>query len=151
MEALAAVLEASGFSAFLRSARWIYPAVNTAHVFGLALLVGSVVPMNLRLIGVWRRDIDARAAIGLLRPVAACGAGLAILTGAALFSVRPTEYVALPLFGAKMALVALGVGHALVWGGRLASAPPARQRIGGALSLAVWTLVLICGRMVGYQ
>ena len=147
---LAAAIEASDLAAFLKRDRWTYPAVNAAHLLGVALLVGSVVPMNLRLIGLWRVDIRLETTLRLLRPVAAFGAGLAILTGALLFTVQARDYVALPLFALKLTLVALGLAHALAWGDRLAAAPRRRQRRAGAVSLAVWLSVLVAGRMLGY-
>ena len=64
--------------------------------------------------------------------------------------MQATDYVALQLFAVKLALVALGLAHALLWGGALAGAAAARQRLAGAISLAVWTTVLVCGRMLGY-
>jgi hypothetical protein len=145
-----AAIEASGLAEFLKRDRWTYPAVNAAHILGLALLVGSVVPMDLRLIGLWRADIRLETVLRLLRPVAAFGAALAVLTGALLFTVQARDYLALPLFAFKIALVALGLAHALAWGARLAAAPRARQRRAGALSLAIWLTVLVAGRMLGY-
>ena len=147
---LAAAIEASDLAAFLKRDRWTYPAVNAAHLLGIALLVGSVVPMDLRLIGLWRGDIRLETTLRLLRPVAGFGAGLAIATGALLFTVQARDYVALPLFAFKITLVALGLAHALAWGDRLAAAPRARQRRAGAISLAIWLTVLVAGRMLGY-
>lgn len=149
MESLAAALEASDLAAWLRRSRWTYPGVNTLHVLGVALLVGAIVPMDLRLLGLWRGDVAMATVVRLLRPVAAFGAALALATGGLLFIVQARDYVALPLFYAKMALVALGLAHALL-NSRIASAPRARQRLAGALSLAVWAAALTCGRLLGY-
>jgi hypothetical protein len=150
VEDLAAAIEASGVASFLRRSRWTYPGVNAAHVLGVALLVGAVVPMDLRLIGLWRADMPLRQVLRLLRPVAATGAALALATGTLLFTVQARDYLAQPLFFAKMALVALGLGHALWWGGALGDARPGPRRLAGALSLALWLSALVCGRMLGY-
>jgi len=147
---LAAAVEASDLAAFLKRDRWTYPAVNAAHLIGIALLVGAVVPMDLRLIGLWRADVRLETALRLLRPVAAFGAGVALLTGALLFTVQAPDYVQQPLFAFKLTLVALGLAHALAWGDRLAGAPRGRQRRAGALSLLLWLTVLVAGRMLGY-
>jgi hypothetical protein len=149
VQELAAAIEASGLAGFLRASRWIYPAVNALHVLGVALLVGSVAPMDLRLVGLWRRELPVATVLRLLRPVAAAGAGLAVTTGALLFAVQARDYVALPAFWLKMALVALGLAHALA-NPRLAAATRGRQRLAGALSLAVWIVVLGLGRLLGY-
>lgn len=148
METLAAALEASPLAHALRASRWVYPGVNAAHVLGVALLVGAIVPLDLRLLGLWR-DIDLATLLRVLRPVAAFGATLAVLTGPMLFSVQATDYLALPLFAAKMALVATGLAHALALR-HLPAASPARQRRTGALSLTLWLAALVCGRLLGY-
>ena len=90
--------------------------------------------MDLRLIGLWRADIRLETILRLLRPVAAFGAGLAIVAGALLFAVQARDYVRMPLFAAKITLVVLGLAHALSWGDRsppppaAASAAPAPSR-----------------------
>jgi hypothetical protein len=150
LEELARAIEATELATLLRRSRWAYPAVNSLHVLGVALLVGSVVPMDLRLVGAWRPDIGLAAVLRLLRPVAAAGAGLALATGALLFAVQATDYVGQPLFAVKMALVAAGLGHALAWGGALDGAPLRRQRAAGIFSITVWVGALGCGRMLGY-
>lgn len=149
MDELAAAIQASELAAFLRRSRWTYPAVNAAHLLGVALLIGAIVPMDLRLTGVWRSDVRLAAAVRLLRPIAAFGAALAVVTGVLLFTVQARDYVALPLFFVKMALVAIGLAHALAHGG-IATAPVASQRAAGLISLAIWPVVLVCGRMLGY-
>ena len=76
MEALFAALEGTALAQTLRGSRWLYAAVNAAHIFAIALLVGSVVPLNLRLLGVWR-GISREAVVRVLAPVAASGLILA--------------------------------------------------------------------------
>lgn len=149
MEAAAAALEASELAALLKRSRWSYPAVNTLHVFGIALLFGAIVPLDLRLIGLWRRRVPLADAVALLRPVAGFGALLAVSSGGLLFIVQARDYVGHSLFFVKIGLVALGLAHALASGG-LARATPARQAAAGALSLAIWSTVIVCGRMLGY-
>jgi hypothetical protein len=149
VQELAAAIEASGLAGFLRASRWTYPLVNALHLLGVALLVGAVAPMDLRLVGAWRGEVPVATVLSLLRPVAAAGAGLAVATGALLFIVQARDYVALPAFWVKMGLVALGLVHALA-NPRIAAATRGRQRLAGAVSLAVWVVVLGLGRLLGY-
>ena len=53
LDALLAGLEATAVAQTLRTSRWLYAATNTAHIFGIALLVGAIVPLDLRLLGWW--------------------------------------------------------------------------------------------------
>jgi hypothetical protein len=150
VEGFAAAVEASGLATALRASRWTYPAVNAAHLLGVALLVGAIAPMDLRLMGLWRSEVPLGTVLGLLRPMAAFGAALAIPTGMLLFAVQARDYVGLWLFGLKLALLAVGLAHVLIWGRALAGATPVRQRAAGVLSLAIWVSALVCGRMIGY-
>ena len=149
-----AVLEALGGSAlaqWLRFSRWGYAAVNTAHVLGIALLVGAILPLNLRLIGVWR-SVPLEPLARVLLPVAATGLLLAMGTGALLFITRATEYGALDLFLVKITLVAAGVVHALSLhlGAGVANLSRGHRRLAGATSLSIWLAVLVCGRMIAF-
>ncbi len=144
--------------AALRSSRWTYAGVNAAHIAGLALLVGAIVQLDLRLMG-WRRAVPIAALVRVLLPVAIGGLCLAIAAGLVLFSVRATEYAVLPLFWVKMGLVACGIGNAVLlhravaWEAqqvRVDAPPPMRLRVAGALSILIWLSVLVCGRMLAF-
>jgi hypothetical protein len=147
---LLAALEATQVATHLRGSRWTYPLVNAGHLLGIALLIGAVAPLDLRLIGFWRR-IPLAAVAAVARPVAATGLVLALLTGALLFSVGATEYAGTRLFWFKMALVMLALVNVGFHGGPgILTAPPLRQRLAGAASLGLWIAILLCGRMLGY-
>ena len=80
MEALLAGLEATTVAQTLRTSRWLYAATNTAHIFGIALLVGAIVPLDLRLLG-WWPDVPRQKLVRVLVPVAATGLALAVVAG----------------------------------------------------------------------
>jgi hypothetical protein len=157
LEALTALHELPLVAA-LRSSRWSYAIVNAGHIAGIALLFGAIVPLDLRLIGLWR-SIPIRALSRVLTPVAIAGLLLAITAGALLFSVRAVQYAGTALFQAKMALVLCGVANAILlrraadWEAHRDSVgvmPPPRLRIAGALSIVLWFSVILCGRMLAF-
>ena len=78
------------------------------HTFAIALPIGSVVPLNFRLIGVWR-SIPREAVVRVLAPVAASELTLALLTGPLLFSVRAREYGGVEFLQLKLTLIAVGI------------------------------------------
>ena len=138
VEELAAAIEASASPRAATRRAGPIRRSTPLHLLGVALLVGAIVPMDLRLIGVWRGDVRLATVLRLLRPVAAAGAALAVLTGGLLFAVQATDYVALPLFCVKMALVALGLAHALPGAARsparrAAAAAAGRRAVAGGL------------------
>jgi hypothetical protein len=151
VDAVLDALVASAPAQWLRFSRWGYAAVNTTHVFGIALLVGAILPLDLRLLGVWR-SVALEPLVRVLVPVAATGLFLAITTGVFLFITRANEYAALNLFLLKMTLIAAGAVHALSLqlGPGLAHASRARLRAAGATSLSIWVAALICGRLLAF-
>ncbi|MGX0976357.1 hypothetical protein ACSSVY_002073 [Roseovarius sp. MBR-51] len=140
----AAALEAQPFAQALRASRWTYPLVNTGHILGLAMLIGAIIPMNLRLL---RGDVRA---VQLLRSYAIIGLSIAAVCGGLLFSVQATEYVANSWFRAKIALLALALLNAALHL-QITDRPRPRQRRGAVVSLGLWTAVLLCGRMIAYS
>lgn len=153
MEALLAAIEGSELAAGLRYARWGYAAVNAAHILGIALLVGAILPFDLRLMGLWR-TVPRAALARVLVPVAATGLALAVLAGAALFAVRASDYAGIGFFQAKLALVAIGATSAgvlhLTYGPRLEGASRPRLAAAGALSMVCWLGALVCGRLIAF-
>ena len=148
IEALAA-LEETGLAQHLKASQWTYPLVNAGHVAGIGLLLGAVVPMDLRLLG-WVRGPDVAATVAFLRPFAAAGLILAASCGAMLFVTQAGDYVGNGWFRLKIALLAAALLNAALHR-RLAAAPKARQRRAAAISLSLWPAVLLSGRMIGYS
>lgn len=134
----------------------VYAAVNAAHLLGIALLLGAVVPLDLRLTGLLRAP--PLPVIGrFLSRSAAVGLALAAATGLLLFCVQPRDYLANPAFRVKLPLLALAlVNIALIhrgraWGAALAGAPVAAGlRTAAAVSALSWVAVLVAGRVIGF-
>ncbi|WP_445211295.1 hypothetical protein [Billgrantia hypersalina] len=136
---------------WVRISRWGYAAINALHVLGIALLIGAIVSLDLRLLG-WRQRLPLQALGQLLQTVAVCGLVLAMTTGGMLFLADPDGYVGMGLFRLKLALIGLAVANAalLNLGPGLAGATPRRLRWAGALSLLLWPAVLIAGRFLAF-
>ena len=146
-----AALEATPLATALRGSVWVYPLVNAAHILGVALLVGSIVPLDLRLLGVWR-SVPLTPLWGVLTRTAGAGLILAMIFGALLFITRASEYTASNLFISKMAVFALGAANALALRvlpqtqvSEITSTkgkPSARLRLAGGISLVTWLTAL---------
>lgn len=154
MSDFTAALETTAFATALRGSVWIYPLVNAAHILGVALLVGAIVPLDLRLLGMWR-TVPVGPLWRVLTRTAAVGLAVAVMAGALLFIARADDYVASSLFLSKMALVAAGAANALVLHGTdpaasSAAAPTAFMRVAACVSLCLWPAALVLGRLVGY-
>lgn len=150
----ALALEQSGLGAAMRGSVWLYPAVETLHILGFALLVGSIASFDLRAARAPTVDAVGALAAGLL-PFSRAGFALAAPMGLLLFVTEATAYVANPVFLAKMALLALALVNIAWFHARLTRARDGRGAVGALrasalLSVASWAAVLIAGRMIAY-
>ena len=152
--AWAAAVEQSGLGGLLRDSVWLYPAVETLHIIGFALLVGSVASFDLR--AAWAPSVGAvRALAAGLLPVSRAGFALAVPMGLLLFTTEATAYVGNPAFLAKMALLALALANIAWFHTRLTRARDGQGKAGvlrasALLSLGLWVGVLVAGRMIAY-
>lgn len=130
-----------------------YLLVNAAHILGIGLLVGAILPLDLRLMGCFRRTpLDVLGPF--LRRSAATGLAIAILTGVWLFSVNPAEYLANDAFRWKLALLAMAlcnIAYQHLHGeDRTLSAVAPSTRVVAAISFCLWLAVLVAGRWIGF-
>lgn len=154
-----ASLEASPPAVFLRGSLWVYPAVNTGHIIGIALLIGGVIPMDLRLLGLWPK-VPLLPLLQVLMRTAAVGVSLALICGFLLFITRASSYVGSDVFIVKMIFVSAGLVNGLIL--RLALSPknppqwvlasnaPPAVKLAASISLGAWLMALILGRLIGY-
>ena len=156
MEALLQAVGNWPGAVLLQESGTAYLFVNAAHILGVGLILGAMLPLNLRLIGLFRTTpLDTLGPF--LTRSAATGVALAVLTGLWLFSVKPQEYIGNSAFLCKIALLALAfLDIALQHSGgqfRIAVAGGsvhARVRVLAALSAALWIAVLVAGRWIGF-
>lgn len=154
-------LETSALGEMLRdSGVWTYGLINLAHILGIATLFGSVLLLDLRLLGAWRAlplALLARATV----PLAATGFVIAFVSGVSMLSFNATEYAGNPFLYVKLPLIAFALLNvALVqrlgpWRRALAGEDPTGRDRGllaavGAVSLVTWLGVVSRGRMIGY-
>lgn len=137
----------------LKASFYAYPLVNALHILAIGMLVGAVVLMDLRILGL-ARGVEREPFLRLMRVTAALAFAVAVLTGLALFSVRAREYAVNPAFQAKLALLVLaGLNFgAFHWIAAPAAGAPCRQaaRALAALSIGLWLAVLVAGRFIGF-
>lgn len=119
-----------------------YLLVNAAHILGIGLLVGAIIPLDLRLLGFFR-TVPLAVLWPFLSRAAAVGFGLAIVTGLWLFSVKAAEYIANEAFLWKVGLLAAALLNIVI--------QHRRPNPASALcSLVLWLSVLIAGRWIGF-
>jgi hypothetical protein len=137
----------------LKSSFVAYPVVNALHIAAIGTLFGSVLLIDLCVLGAIR-SAPREGVIALLRRAALAAFVLAALTGLTLFSVQATNYVRNPAFLAKLALIVLAALNFLAFivldrKGRVEDTPPALGVLAGA-SILLWSGVLLAGRFIGF-
>lgn len=153
-------LEGSALGQAVRGAGvWSYAVVNLFHIVGVATLFGSILILDLKLLGAFRAVPLAMISIPTVR-LAAAGFALAVLTGVCLLATNATEYASNPFLLLKFGALLVGLVNVLVlhrstaWRSRasqvLSRRHPIQLRVGGAVSLAAWTTTVVAGRMIGY-
>ncbi|PYM96487.1 MAG: hypothetical protein DME08_13585 [Candidatus Rokuibacteriota bacterium] len=142
----------------MRQWLWLYPAVEIAHIAGIALLVGAAAMFDLRLLGL-SRGVPVAALARHLLPWARAGLGLMALTGALMFTAHATEFGASPVFRLKLMLIAAGCLNAAVFhrwpfravtGWDVAVATPPAAKAAAIASLVLWMSTIACGRLLAY-
>lgn len=155
MEAFLATIEHWPYARFLKTNFIAYPLVSMLHILSIGALLTSVGLMHLRLAGLAQR-LPAEIFVGLLRRVALIAFVGAVLSGVSLFSVRPTDYAASPLFLTKLAIILLAVLNFALFSvleRRVPAASVARPvslKVMALLSLGLWLGAAFCGRMLGF-
>lgn len=146
-------LQGSGWASSLRGSLWVYPVVATAHLLGIALLLGPILVHHLAVLGIAFRAERAVLARAMPR-VAGIGLALAVLSGLLLWSARAHEYALHPVFQTKMAillLALLNIGFVRRFAPKSGAADSAVVRTGAVVSGVAWLGVLVAGRLIGYR
>jgi hypothetical protein len=122
-------------------------------------LFGSVLVLDLRLLGVWR-SIPLGAIARPTVPVATAGFVVALASGVCLIATNATEYVDNPFLLIKFPAIAIGVLNVAAlrtssaWRARHEREPTPHEQqrlaVAGAVSLASWLTAIGAGRMIGY-
>ena len=157
MTAMGAI-EASALGQAMRQWLWLYPAVEIVHIAGIALLVGSIVILDLRLLGM-SRSLPVRRLAAHILPWSAASFALIVPSGLAMFVAHASDLLANALFPLKICLILLaganaGIFHAGVFRGAaqwdVDVMPPLAARVAAAVSLLLWFSVIACGRLLAY-
>ena len=152
-------LETSGFASKIRDSLVLFPLLESAHVFGLALVFGTVAAIDFRLLGIasTQRSFQ-RMASEILKWTWAAFAFTA-LTGVLMFSTNARVYYHNAFFRTKMVLLVLAGINMLVFertAGRTvqlwdkAPSVPRAGKTAAALSLALWIAIIFMGRIIGF-
>jgi hypothetical protein len=143
----------------MRESLWLYPTVETLHLWGVGALFGAILLVDLRLLGVGR-SLELRPLLRFAVPVTISGFLLAAATGFLMFIAHPSEFISSTLFVLKMTLLLLlGLNaisvHLRITPGRGTSGLAFSElglpiRVQVILSILGWATVIGLGRWLAY-
>lgn len=140
-------LEGLWLAQAMKHSSWLYPTVETMHIWGIGMLFGSVVIMDCRVLGLGNKlNLSDLSRLGIL--VAFIGFGLAVLTGSLMFITQASELIGSRLFILKMCLIFLLLANAIVL--RMRAVTNGISKAQALLSLVGWACVIGMGRWLAY-
>ncbi|HVI63167.1 MAG TPA: DUF6644 family protein [Bradyrhizobium sp.] len=137
----------------------LFPTIESVHVVAICLVVGSILVLDLRLLGFASLQRPVSRLAGAILPITWGAFTLAAVSGFLLFMSNATKYLANGYFVAKMFLICAAGANMIIF--HLISArdlpqwekdasPPLLVRTAGALSILLWISVVACGRWIGF-
>ena len=144
----------------LHESLYMYPLVESVHVWALALFLGFTMLLDLRLLGLVLRTMPVSQVVVRLRPGMLIGFAVMLVTGSLLFYAIPVRSYQSVFFRAKLIMLILAGLNAFVfhngiyrkvrhWDGAVIT--PKEARRAGLVSLVMWTCIVLSGRMIAYN
>lgn len=148
----------SAFATYLRESLWAYPALESVHLFGLALVFAPILIFDLRVLGSYR-DFNIKRLHQTLLPWVWLGFALSIISGTLLFISDAAEFAHNRAFQTKLVLISVAAANAILFQKLLFPRIPGADdtsgltqaaRVSATLSILLWTGIIIAGRLIAY-
>lgn len=159
IDTLLDAISQSAIGTFVAENAVAFPWIEVAHVLSIVVVFGSILLVDLRLMGVAGRDYPPLSLSRTILPITWTAFIMAVITGGLMFASNPYGYYDNTAFRAKMLLLVLAGLNMLMFhlvtmrGGRVNDGPaplPGGARLAGLLSMAIWLAVIACGRWIGF-
>ncbi len=152
-------LDQTAVGTAIRQSLWLFPAIETIHLLGMAALVATITVLDLRLLGWTAKTQPISKLAARLIPFAWLGFAVQVVTGVLLFSSEAVKIYGNPAFRLKLLLLLLAGVQALVFQTlTFKSLPswddqpslPAVAKAMGAISILLWAAIVTAGRFIGF-
>lgn len=159
LQHLISYVEDSNLADSIRENDVLFPLIESIHVLSICLVVGSILAVDLRLLGLASVNRPVSRVMQGLLPLTWCAFVVAVASGSLMFISNATKYLANGYFVAKIVLIGIaglnmlifhfvGAGDMPKWENQVR--PPLSVRLAGGLSIALWVAVVACGRWIGF-
>jgi len=140
----------------IRDSRWLFPAIESVHLLGLAVIGGAVLVMNLRLLGFGMKRQPAAQLWRDTQPWLVGSLTVMLISGMLLFTSEATKLYYHGAFWVKMISLLLAMLFTFTVMRKVTLADPGRVRplwgrAAALISILLWSTVGICGRWIGFS
>lgn len=147
------------FATELRESTLAFPLVETAHVLAIALLAGTVILVDLRLLGLVFRRTKVSEIAGTVLPLTWAGFAIMLVSGLLLFMAEAEKSYGSLAFRIKILLLFLAGLNPLLFHSTIyrsvhewdeAAVAPWRARATAIASIVLWSGIIVAGRAIAY-
>ncbi|TMJ47019.1 MAG: hypothetical protein E6G85_29200 [Alphaproteobacteria bacterium] len=151
--------EDSALADNIRENDLLFPLIESVHVVSICLVVGSILVIDLRLLGLASLNRPVGGITKAILPLTWSAFAVAAVSGLLLFVSNATKYLDNGYFVAKVLLICAAGLNMVVFHGISAkdlprweneAALPLPARLAGGLSILLWVAVVTCGRWIGF-
>jgi hypothetical protein len=156
---LVSYFEDSALADNIRENDLLFPLIESVHVASICLVVGSILAVDLRLLGFASIDRSVSRVTSGILPLTWSAFAVALASGSLMFISNATKYLGNGFFVAKLFLIlAAGLNMVIFHAINARDLPrwdnesrlPLAARLAGGLSILLWVSVVACGRWVGF-
>jgi hypothetical protein len=147
--------EATRVGAAIRESLWLFPVIEAFHLVAFAVIGGTILIVDLRLLGVGERWSPVAPLARSIQPWLLASLAVMIPSGILLFLSEAIKcYYSFP-FWVKMWSLLLALAFTFTLRRRIVNAepafPPAWRKTAGLLSILLWSAVAWGGRWIGFS
>ena len=139
---------------YIKSTTWVFPLTETIHIFALVILLGAMLVVNFRLLGIGARGWTPLQLYTQLKPFMTVGLIVILITGWLLFMAEPRKAFENGAFLPKMTLLLAGIIYNYTLYPKMAginsTSIPFWARLGALFSFFLWFGVGVAGRAIGF-
>jgi hypothetical protein len=147
--------EATALGHVIRDSSWLFPVIEAVHLLGLCVLGGSLLVVDLRMLGLGLRRQTIAGLASDIRPWLLSSIAVMVATGTALFLSESVKCYYSQAFWLKITTIPIAVLFTLTVRQRVAMAgtleTTAVTRLVALLSVALWFTVAAAGRWIGFS
>jgi hypothetical protein len=141
----------------LRESDDVFPLIETVHVLAICLIVGTVVTVDLRLLGLIMREQPVTQIARTLLPLTWYGFALMFVTGVPLFAAESLELYSNPAFRLKLVLLVIAGCNALLFHRTVYRSvdawdkhtnTPLGVKAFASVSILLWSGIVVAGRLI---